>query len=172
MNNHLTPSSSFNLNPTDLKLKGFKVYEIESGANNAPSYNRRDFYKICLNTGKNIIHYADKSIPTDGTILFFANPLIPYSWEFVSPVYSGYACVFTEDFFKKNESLGNLQESPLFRSGGSPVIPLNEEKKDCVATIFQMMLTEQGSGYVFKDDLIRNYIELLIHQGINSLPGT
>jgi len=168
MNNHLNPSS-FNLNPIDPKLKGFKVYEIESRANNAPSYNRRDFYKICLHTGKNIIHYADKSIPTDGTILFFANPLIPYSWEFVSPVYSGYACVFTEDFLKENESLRNLQELPLFKSGGSPVIPLNDEKKACVTNIFQLMLTEQGSDYIFKDDLIRNYIELLIHQGTNLL---
>jgi hypothetical protein len=170
--NNLLVTSSFSLNPTDLKLKGFKVYEIESGTNNVPSYNRRDFYKICLNTGKNIIHYADKSIPTEGTILFFANPLISYSWEFISPVYSGFACVFTEDFFKKNESLGNLQDLPLFKSGGSPVIPLNDEKKACVTAIFKMMLTEQGSDYVFKGDLIRNYIELLIHQGINSLPGT
>jgi len=170
MSNHLNPSS-FNLNPADPKLKGFKVYEIESGTNNAPSYNRRDFYKICLNTGKNIIHYADKSIPTDGTILFFANPLIPYFWEFVSPVYSGYACVFTDNFFKKNESLGNLQELPLFKSGGTPVIPLTDEKKACVTAIFKMMLAEQDSDYNFKGELIRNYIELLIHQGTNSRSG-
>ena len=35
--------SDFN---TELKLKGFKVYEIDSEANSGHTYSRKDFYKI------------------------------------------------------------------------------------------------------------------------------
>jgi len=31
-------------NSRDLKLKGFKVYEIESEVSRAPTYNRRDYF--------------------------------------------------------------------------------------------------------------------------------
>ena len=154
----------------DLKLKGFKVYEVKSGVNAVPQYNRRDFYKICLNTGRNVIHYADRGIETDGSILFFGNPHIPYSWEIVSPEYSGFACVFTEEFLRSNASPESLQQSPLFKIGGTPVFNLDADQQVFMKTIFQKMLSEQGQDYVFKDELIRNYINLMIHEALKMQP--
>lgn len=88
-------TSNFN---TDLKLKGFKSYEIDSESTVVRNYNRKDFYKICLNNGKNIIHYADRSFETDGSVLFFGNPHIPYAWQIISTTYTGYACLFRRIF--------------------------------------------------------------------------
>ena len=68
--------SAFN---NELKLKGFNVFQIESDTSVTRTYSRKDFYKICLTTGKSIIHYADRSFEADGTVLFFGNPHIPYS---------------------------------------------------------------------------------------------
>ncbi|MEZ4898082.1 MAG: AraC family transcriptional regulator, partial [Saprospiraceae bacterium] len=73
--------SDFN---NELKLKGFKVFQIEKDGNATKIYSRKDFYKICLTTGKSRIHYADRSFDHDGTVLFFGNPHIPYSWETIS----------------------------------------------------------------------------------------
>lgn len=70
--------SEFN---NELKLKGFNVFQIESDTNATRIYSRKDFYKICLTTGKSIIHYADRSFEAEGTVLFFGNPNIPYSWR-------------------------------------------------------------------------------------------
>ena len=64
---------------------------------------RKDFYKICLTTGESIINYADRSFLMKGTILFFANPNIPYSWETISRSYIGYTCLFSEDFYKPSD---------------------------------------------------------------------
>lgn len=50
--------SEFN---TELKLKGFNVFQIESDGAATRVYSRKDFYKICLTTGKSKIHYADRS---------------------------------------------------------------------------------------------------------------
>ncbi len=170
MDNQLVSEPS-DFNTNDIKLKGFKVYEVASGVNAVPTYNRRDFYKICLNTGHNIINYADRGFDTDGTILFFGNPHIPYSWEIVSSAYNGYACAFTENFLKVNERSESLQVSPLFKIGGNPVFPLNIEQKEFITTIFKKMLSEQNTDYVFKDELIRNYINLIIHEAMKMQPS-
>jgi AraC family transcriptional activator of pobA len=70
-------TSAFN---AELKLKGFRVYEIDNEANTGHTYSRKDFYKNNLTTGKFIFHYADRSFEQEGTVLFFGNPHILYSW--------------------------------------------------------------------------------------------
>jgi len=156
---------------SDLKLKGFRVYEIMNNAVAVPTYNRRDFYKIAINTGKNTIHYADRGIDTDGTILFFGNPRVPYSWEVKAPDYIGFACVFTEDFLRVTDRSDCLNESPLFKAGGTPVFSLSEEQKDFINSMFMRMIAEQDSDYVFKDDLIRNYLTIIIHEALKMQPS-
>ena len=155
---------------TVLKLKGFNAYEIDSTESVVRNYSRKDFYKICMNTGKNIIHYADRSFETNGTVLFFGNPHIPYSWETISSTYTGYACLFTEDFLKLSDRSESLQQSRLFKLGGTPILELTIEQRDFIATMFQKMIAEQGTLYTFKDELIRNYIGLIIHEALKMQP--
>jgi AraC family transcriptional activator of pobA len=161
-------TSNFN---TDLKLKGFKSYEIDSESTVVRNYNRKDFYKICLNNGKNIIHYADRSFETDGSVLFFGNPHIPYAWQIISTTYTGYACLFSEDFLKSTDRSASLQQSPLFQIGGTPILQLNPEQRDFVSSIFRRMIAEQETDYQFKDELLRNYIQLLIHEALKMQPS-
>ncbi|MCP2025585.1 AraC-like DNA-binding protein [Flavobacterium sp. HSC-32F16] len=156
---------------SDLKLKGFKVYQINGDQSKIPVYSRRDFYKICINTSKSIIQYADRGIETDGTILFFGNPIIPYSWETVSESYEGYACVFTEEFLKAKDRSETLHESPLFKIGGTPIFSLNAEQKVFVDSLFQKMIKEYETDYVFKDDLMRSYVNLIIHESMKMQPS-
>ncbi|MBF7091593.1 AraC family transcriptional regulator [Flavobacterium sp. ALJ2] len=170
MNDHIVSQAS-DFNTSDLKLKGFKVYEVNSGVNAIPTYNRRDFYKICINTSKSLIHYADRGIETDGTILFFGNPHIPYSWEIISPIYKGYACVFTEEFLKINYRSNSLNESPLFKIGGTPIFSLTAAQEEFINSMFIKMIAEQDTDYIFKDDLIRNYINLIIHESLKMQPS-
>lgn len=156
---------------SDLKLKGFKVYEIRNDSNTAPTYNRRDFYKICINNGENIIHYADRGIQTEGSVLFFGNPHIPYSWETVSTTYTGYACLFTEEFLKANDRSESLQQSPLFKIGGTPIFHLDAAQREFISVLFRKMLIEQETDYAFKDELIRNYVNLMIHEALKMQPS-
>ena len=161
-------ASAFN---TELKLKGFKVYKVDNQANSGHTYSRKDFYKINLTTGKFIFHYADKSLETDDNFLFFGNPNIPYSCEPVSSKFSGYTCLFTEEFLKLGDRSESLLQSPLFKLGGTPILKLNEEQKDFIIRVFKRMLAEQKNDYVFKDELIRNYINLIIHEAVKMQPS-
>lgn len=158
-------------NSMELKLKGFKLYEVDSSVSRPHPYIRRDFYKIVLSTGHLMIHYADRSIEMEGTALFFANPHVPYSVERLADLQTGYACVFTEDFLKPHDRSESLQQSPLFRIGGTPVFLLTDEQKATLTPIFQKMLAEQETDYAFKGELIRTYINLIIHETLKLQPS-
>jgi AraC family transcriptional activator of pobA len=160
--------SEFN---NELKLRGFNVWQLESDSNATRVYSRKDFYKICLTTGKSIIHYADRSYKAEGTVLFFGNPHIPYSWETLSTTYVGYTCLFSEDFFRLSERSESLQQSPFFKIGGTPILKITETQRDFLGTLFRKMIEEQGSDYNHKDELIRNYINLIIHEALKLKPS-
>lgn len=160
--------SEFN---SELKLKGFRAFQIEQDGNETRVYSRKEFYKICLTTGKSKIHYSDKSFEQEGTVLFFGNPHIPYSWETISTTYKGYTILFSEEFFKNSERSESLQQSSFFKIGGTPVLKITEEQRQFLNTIFQKMIAEQESDYVYKDELIRNYISLIIHESLKLEPA-
>lgn len=160
--------SAFN---TELKLRGFNAFAIESDSAETRFYSRKDFYKICLTTGKSIIHYADRSFETEGTVLFFGNPHIPYSWQTLSTRYVGYTCLFSEEFLKLSDRSESLQQSPLFKIGGTPILDITDGQREFLNTIFQKMMEEQQSDYAYKDDLIRNYIHLIIHEALKLQPS-
>ncbi|MBW8687059.1 helix-turn-helix domain-containing protein [Chitinophaga rhizophila] len=155
----------------DLKLKGFNVWQIESDSNATRIYSRKDFYKICLTTGKSIIHYADRSFEAEGTVLFFGNPHVPYSWETLSTTYMGYTCLFSGDFLKSADRSDSLQQSPLFKIGGTPILMMTEQQRLFLNGIFEKMIEEQQTTYAYKDDLIRNYINLIIHEALKMQPS-
>jgi len=159
--------SEFN---SELKLQGFKAFQIEHDSGDTRTYSRKEFYKICLTTGKSKIHYSDRTFEQEGTILFFGNPHIPYSWETISTTYVGYTILFSEDFFKNSERSESLQQSSFFKVGGTPVLKITEEQRIFLNTIFQKMIAEQESDYMFKDELIRNYISLIIHESLKMEP--
>jgi AraC family transcriptional regulator, transcriptional activator of pobA len=167
-NEKLRSVSDFN---NELKLKGFNVFQLECDTNATRIYSRKDFYKICLTTGKSNIHYADRSFEEEGTVLFFGNPHIPYSWETLSTTYVGYTVLFSEDFFSRTDRSESLQNSPLFKIGGTPILKINEQQREFLNTIFRKMVDEQQTDYAYKDDLIRNYIHLIIHEAMKLQPS-
>lgn len=160
--------SEFN---SELRLKGFNVFQIERDADSTRTYSRKDFYKICLTTGRSKIHYSDRSFEQDGTILFFGNPHVPYSWETLSSEYVGYTCLFSEDFLKLSERSESLLHSPLFKMGGTPVLQIDAAQLEFLNSIFNKMMEEQQTDYAYKDELIRNYIHLLIHEALKLEPS-
>lgn len=157
-------------NTSDLKLKGFKAYKIETNVHPIPKYSRRDFYKVCVLDGNSHIQYADREIIVNGPYLFFGNPHIPYSSQLVTGGLAGYSCLFTEEFLKANDRSESIHESPLFKVGGTPVFEISPDQMAFISTLFQKILAEQNDNYFFKNDLIRNYINLIIHEALKMQP--
>lgn len=154
------------------ELGHFNVFRIEDcvGQGKEPvRYSRRDFYKISLLKGKNIYHYADKSLEVSGATLIFFNPTIPYQIETLSDDISGSFCIFKEAFFTEYIR-GRLKDLPMFSQGGFPAYQLDERQYNHVNEIFEKMFDEINSDYKFKYDLIRNYIMEMIHYALKMEP--
>ncbi|MBE4948500.1 AraC family transcriptional regulator [Chryseobacterium culicis] len=134
-------------------------------------YNRRKYYKISLIRGKNRAEYADKIISVKKNALLFATPKVPYHWVPEDPDQSGSFCVFTEDFFIKAQSRFSLEDLPIFQPGNIPVFEIEDELADEIEMLFTKIKKEIVSDYIFKYDLIRNYVLELIHYGQKLQPA-
>ncbi|WP_324674881.1 helix-turn-helix transcriptional regulator [Hymenobacter sp. GOD-10R] len=134
---------------------------------------RRDFYKIkLLNNAQGILSYADRQVEVQAAALVFVNPLIPYSWERTAGRETGYACLFTEEFITQQLKTASVANSPLFRVGGTPVLFPPTEVVHRLGFLFEEVLTEMQSSYAHKYDLLRNYVQLILHEALKLAPET
>ena len=144
---------------------------FKAGSTKMP-YNRREYYKISLVRGRNVAEYADKVIDIKENALLFATPKIPYHWTAKDMEQRGYFCIFTADFLVQSKSGIVLDELPIFRPGGYPVFQLTNNEADDIDALFKRMQQEIGSNYLYKYDLIRNFVIELIHYGQKLQPLT
>ncbi|WP_281227440.1 helix-turn-helix domain-containing protein [Flavobacterium aquiphilum] len=135
-------------------------------------YDRRAYYKISLIRGKNRVEYADRTIDIEKQALLFATPKIPYNYLPLDTQQSGHFCVFTGEFLTKDKSGIDLDRLPIFQTDGYPVFQLTEEEAFAIDLIFKKIHQEINSDYVYKYDLIRNYVSELIHFGQKLQPVT
>ncbi|WP_207798845.1 helix-turn-helix domain-containing protein [Taibaiella soli] len=146
----------------------FKVEDMMLPDNKPVTYSRRSFYKVSLVNGHSKIHYADHTIETNGTVLVFTNPLIPFFWERISEKHTGFVCIFTEDFFSRS---GNLKDYPVFQSADAAVIPLNKKETIRFQRQFEKMFKELQGDYAFKYDLLRNLLLEITHDAQKMQPA-
>lgn len=150
----------------------FNVQRFEStGKKVALAYSRRDYYKIWIVIGESHLHYANRSVHLNQPALIFSNPLVPYSYETVSDNRSGYMCIFTEDFLKGNDRQESIRQSPLFRIGNNSVFFPDEKQLAFLSELYEKMLEEITSDYIYKYDVLRNYVNLIIHEAMKMQPA-
>jgi AraC-like DNA-binding protein len=135
-------------------------------------YHRRSYFKISLIRGKNRVEYADRVIEIEEHALLFATPKIPYNYIPQDTQQSGHFCVFTSEFLIKEKSGIDLDKLPIFQTDGYPVFQLTNEETVEIDLIFKKIHQEINSDYVYKYDLIRNYVAELIHFGQKLQPVT
>ncbi len=77
---------------------------------------------------------------------------------------------FTEDFVNttlKNES---LPQSPLFKVGGNHIFFPNEESLKLLQGVVENMFREISSEYANKYDLLRSYVQIIMHEAMKIQP--
>ncbi len=153
-------------------LASILVNRLENYCRPAPSpYGRRDFYKIMLfEKADGMLSYADKTIPITDNALLFTNAMAPYSWEGNAESAKGYICVFTEAFITPQFKTESIAGAPLFKKGGHPVLYPDLDVFRQLAAVFEQMLAEVDSGYKNKQDLLRSFIQIIVHTSLKISP--
>ncbi len=128
-------------------------------------YNRRTYYKVSLISGQNKVEYADKTIQIEDCAVLFASPKIPYNYTPLCAAQAGHFCVFTKEFLSKSKIGLDIDQLPVFSPQSDFVYQITTQQFNEINAIFHKMHTEIASDYVFKYDLLRNYLMELIHYG-------
>lgn len=167
-------AAKFNWLPENVQseIGHFNVFRLEPYAGEKASplpYRRRDYYKITLVAGNSKVHYADKVMEVQEQALVFSNPQIPYKWEHIAPVRSGFFCIFNQAFFRQ---FGNLNQYAVFQPNGMHVFELSEEQMRHVTGLYERMFEEINSEYVHKYDVLRNLVFELLHFAMKTQPST
>jgi AraC family transcriptional activator of pobA len=151
----------------------FNVYKIEEFSHAVPlPYNRRDFYKISLVIkGEGILSSADQIFHIKDNAIIFTNPMIPFSWKGLSDSQTGYFCLFTEEFINNQLKADSLSQSPLFKVSGNHVLFPDQKSLELLRDVFERMLTEMQSAYINKYELLRSYVQIMIHEALKIEPG-
>ncbi|TLV04109.1 helix-turn-helix domain-containing protein [Dyadobacter luticola] len=150
----------------------FRVSAIGEDNCSLASYNRRDYFKVSLILeGASELHYANRSIQIGKPALVFTTPLVPYSWEATGKLGRGYFCLFANEFLYTGGRMESLQESSLFKVGSDPVYFLDKDQGTYLESIFVRMRREIDTDYLYKYDIIRSQLNLIIHEAIKMEPS-
>jgi AraC-like DNA-binding protein len=156
----------------DANSTPFMIRRLEDYCHSEPiSYSRRDYYKIMLfERISGNISYADRTITVGNRTLVFTSAMVPYSWEGSTNNIKGYLCVFTETFITSQLKAGGIAESALFKTGLEPVLQLDVPSFKQLKNSFEQMLQEVESGYENKYDLLRSYVQIIVHTSRKASP--
>lgn len=149
----------------------FHVFRIEDFDPVSLPYQRRDFYKVTLVTrGEGILSYANRVIMVKDDVTVFTNPMIPYGYETFLANEQGYFCLFNEAFVNNHLKADSLSASPLFAVNGNHVLMNDQKMKELLSGIFENMLKEYHSDYVHKFELLRSYLQIILHESLKIGP--
>ncbi|RAJ80397.1 AraC-like DNA-binding protein [Chitinophaga dinghuensis] len=135
----------------------------------ATPFSRRDYYKVILILGTGKLDYANQSIYIDRPALVFSNPMIPYNWNPDSSAQGGWFCIFNQAFIQQREGL--LTHLPMFQIDTDKVFFPDANSVEEIATFFKAMMRENSEDYVYKSDVLRNYLHLIIHHALKMQPA-
>jgi AraC-like DNA-binding protein len=126
------------------------------------TYRKRDYFKVSLLRGEYIVHYGDESIKVSGCVLSFFSPWVPYTIEQIKDEENTGYMIFTELYYDTYFKQG-IRQSPLFHNQSKPLFLLDTKQEQEVKAIFSKIERQEQSDYELKDDLIRNYLNELMH---------
>jgi AraC family transcriptional activator of pobA len=150
---------------TDQQAGHFNVFSRKF-CNRYNAYSRRDYYKISLIIGQGKLRYGDSEIEINQNALVFFNRNVPYSWETFSENQSGYFCLFNDEFLSGMSRSKSFMDSPLFKADTIPVFFITGLQEKYLLDIYEKMIAEIESGYIYKYELIQNHLSLIIHEAV------
>ncbi|PWN68843.1 AraC family transcriptional regulator [Chryseobacterium phosphatilyticum] len=157
---HKSSTYPENIYETIGQFNAFRIEERMKNNAELPQHIRRNFFKIMLFSGENTFKYGHQTIKINGDTLLFFHPDTPYSYLPLSSGTKGYFCIFRSEFFQGTHKL-QLDQLPLFNTSLPPVFRLSENQYEETQHLFIKILHEAQSDYIYKYDLIRNYVSEL-----------
>ncbi|HLR31523.1 MAG TPA: hypothetical protein VK074_03485, partial [Fodinibius sp.] len=124
----------------------------------SPSYHRKDYYKISLIEGSGTFIYDGEEIAIETNSIVFLDSQVPYGELQTVNLKNAYVCVFDQAFFHQTKSISSYS---VFQPGNN-IFQLDTEQFLDLKNIYQRMLQEIESDYIYKYDLLRTLVTELV----------
>ncbi|GGC13863.1 hypothetical protein [Dyadobacter sediminis] len=141
----------------------FNVFRLESylvTPTKSTAQRRRDYFNVILVIGNCKLQYGEQNIEIKHQALVFGHPQILYRFEQTIGFPTGYFFVFNSEFF---HDYGKFNQYPVFQPTGNHVFELTDIQREQVVALYERMLDEITSGYIYKYDLLRSLVFELAH---------
>jgi AraC family transcriptional activator of pobA len=135
-------------------------------------YSRKDFYKITLTAGPATYICADQRLvlAPGEQALVCTNTQVPYTWDVPADgACRGYCCVFTEGFLPAHTHL-RPADWAVFAPDKPAFFRLTAAQATVFGGLFEKMLAEQASDYLYKYELLYHYLMECIHGALKLEP--
>lgn len=133
--------------------KQFYVFRLEEHGRVFTHQQQADYYAISL---------VANNTPGAGTMLCFYNPHVQQAAGSCPRNPTGFFCLFNAAFLSaKMQAI--LHGLPMFKKEATPVYFLNQRQDNNIRELFEKMLAEVNNNYIFKYELLGNYLAEIIH---------
>lgn len=143
-------------------MNGFKAYQIDTTSGPAPACHRGDYYTLYLLSDQRQLQGAGQEPEPDSTYLLLGAPSGEASSAWLPARQTGYACLFTEAFVQASCLEDGWEPWQLLNHRKKRVFSLQAPQAAYLTSLFEKMLAEQQSTYLFKHELLRSYLHLLL----------
>jgi len=154
---HNVKKPSYSVNARQYKYEGDRVQIPLS---------RNGFYKIWLIENNCRIHVNDEIYTCNEPVLFFANPLVSYAYDSLQKRRSGYWCIFTNEFLTANDPSGKIGTVPALDPAYAAIVFPGPEQLAVIKWLFQQLTKAVKTEFTFRNEMVFNYIQLLIFEGM------
>lgn len=161
--NHIKKWQGLSQFKSKLSFNEFTVFEVEK--NKQCFLEQKDSYQFYLLSENNKKDLSYCSSVSRNTSVLFLNPY--YDNRGVSLKNVKYGCVFSKSFLKRYDYNNQIQLK-LVRLGSTPIIKINDELFEFFKILFKRMIKEEESGKNKNEELINNYIGLIVHELIKT----
>ncbi|HEU4609915.1 MAG TPA: helix-turn-helix domain-containing protein [Chitinophagaceae bacterium] len=144
------------------------VFE-RSSCKGAVPYSRRDYFKVTLLRGKGLLEYSDKAFKVTKPAVLFSSPSVPYHWQPGDGDQLGWFCIFNEAFALQQDAM--LARLSVFQPGNEKLFYPDSRSEAAIAWFFERMMAENAGQYANKQDILRSYLHLIIHEVLKAEPA-
>jgi len=131
-------------------------------------FNRNGLYKIWLIDHPCRLFINDEVIFCKRPVLFFANPLVSYAYDSLQNKRSGYWCIFTREFLATHDPAGKIRAYPALDPAHTMWVFPQAEQLAVIRQLFGQLIAAVNAQFPFKNEMIVNYIQLLIFEGMKA----
>ena len=154
---HNVKNDSYSVNAKEYSCAGDRV---------TVPLNRNRWYKIWLIGNPCRLVINDKVIVCKQPALFFANPLVNYSYDSLQDKRWGSWCIFTKEFLAANDPLGRFRDYPEMAAASTMLLFPEQEQLALIRMLFGQLTAAINVRYTFSNEMIFNYIQLLVFEAM------